>query len=160
MLAAIFWRDPEFRAWLVRNKNIFYTMFGLLLAGMSALGIWFPSPDRFLTQTVGYSWIALFYLSLLLIVLADTAGPIARFARIGWLREWGRISYCIYLVHAAVKYFCANLANLMTHSATQITRWRSGAAILFSVAITFGIAKLSWTFFEAPLLQKGHRYKY
>lgn len=157
MLAAILWRDPEFRAFLVRNKNILYAAFGLLLAGMFALGTWFPRPDNSLTQTVGSSWIALFYLSLLLILLTDTAGLIARVARIGWLGAWGRISYCMYLIHAAVKYFCT---NLMTHGATQIAHWRSGVALLLSVAITFGIAKLSWKFFETPLLRQGHRYKY
>ena len=157
MLAAIFWRVPEFRASLVRNKNILYAVFTFLLAGMFALGTWFPRPDAALTQTIGASWIALFYLSLLLIVLTDTAGPIARVARIGWLGEWGRISYCMYLIHTAVKYFCT---NLVTHGVTQIAQWRSGAALLLSVAIIFGIAKLSWKFFEAPLLQQGHRYKY
>jgi peptidoglycan/LPS O-acetylase OafA/YrhL len=157
MLAAVLWRDPEFRSWLVRNKNILYAVFGLLLAGMFALGIWFPKPDRSLTQTVGFSWIALFYVSLLLIVLTDVAGPLARVARIGWLGEWGRISYCIYLIHAAVKYCCTNLT---THNATQITQWRNGVAILLSIAISFAIAKLSWTFFESPLIQKGHQYKY
>jgi peptidoglycan/LPS O-acetylase OafA/YrhL len=116
MLAAVFWRDLEFRAWMFRNKSLLYSVFALLLAGMAALGIWFQSPDRFLTQTVGYSWIALFYVSLLFIVLVDAPGPIARVARIGWLREWGRISYCIYLIHAAVKYFCI---NFMTRNATQ-----------------------------------------
>jgi hypothetical protein len=103
------------------------------------------------------SWIALFNLSLLLIVLTDSASLIARAARIGWLGEWGRISYCIYLIHAAVKYFCT---NRMAHNATQITLWRSEAAVMLSVVITFGIAKLSWTFFESLLLRQGHRYKY
>ena len=157
MLEAIFWRVPEFRAWLVRKKKILYAIFGLFLVGMCVLGIWFESPDSSLTQTVGYSWIALFYVSLLLIALTDAAGPIARVARIARLGDWGRISYCMYLIHAPAKYFCA---NLIAHNGNQFTLWRSGAAILFAVAITFGIAKLSWTFFEAPLLQKGHRYKY
>jgi peptidoglycan/LPS O-acetylase OafA/YrhL len=71
--------------------------------------------------------------------------------------KWGRISYCIYLIHAAVKYFCT---NRMAHNATQITLWRSEAAVMLSVVITFGIAKLSWTFFESLLLRQGHRYKY
>jgi len=95
--------------------------------------------------------------SLLLILLTDTAGPLARVARIGWLGEWGRISYCMYLIHAAVKYYCT---NFIVHSPTQYTPWRSEAAILLSLAITFAIAKLSWRFFESPLLQLGHRYKY
>jgi peptidoglycan/LPS O-acetylase OafA/YrhL len=156
MLAAIFWRDLEFRAWLFRNKSLLNSVFALLLAGMVALGIWFQSPDRFLTQTVGYTWIALFYLSLLFIVL-EAGGPIARLARIAWLREWGRISYCIYLVHAAVKYLCV---GFLTENATHATRWRTGAAVVLSVAITFSIAKLSWICFEEPLLQRGHQHKY
>jgi peptidoglycan/LPS O-acetylase OafA/YrhL len=157
ILAAIFWRDLEFQAWLFRNKNLLYSVFALLLAGMAALGIWFQSPDRLLTQTVGYSWIALFYASLLFIVLADTPGPIARLARIGWLREWGRISYCIYLIHAAVKYFCF---HLLVENASHVTQWRTASAVVLAVVITFSLAKLSWRFFEAPLLEKGHRYKY
>jgi peptidoglycan/LPS O-acetylase OafA/YrhL len=157
MLAAIFWRDLEFRAWLFRNKSFLYSVFALLLAGMAALGMWFHSPDRFLTQTVGYTWIALFYLSLLFIALADTGGPIARLARMGWLREWGRISYCIYLVHAAVKYFCV---GFLTANATQVTGWRTGTAVVLSAVITFSMAKLSWIFLEEPLLQRGHQYKY
>ena len=157
VLAAVLWRDPAFRAWLDRNKKIVYAVFGLLLAGMFALGIWFERPDAALTETVGYSWIAVFYALLLLIPLADAAGPIARIARIGWLGEWGRVSYCMYLIHATVKYFCT---NLIVHSPTQYTRWRSEAAILLSLAVTFGIAKLSWRFFEGPLLREGHRYKY
>jgi peptidoglycan/LPS O-acetylase OafA/YrhL len=157
MLAALFWRDLEFRAWLFRNKRLLYSAFALLLAGMVALGMWFQSPDRFLTQTVGYTWIALFYLSLLFVVLADTGGPIAGLARIGWLREWGRISYCIYLVHAAVKYFCV---GFLAEDPAHISRWRTGAAVVLSVAITFSVAKLSWMFFEQPLLERGHQYKY
>ena len=157
MLAAILWRDLEFRAFLVRNKTTLYAVFGLLLAGMFALGTWFPRPDNAVTQTVGASWIALFYLSLLLILLTDTAGLIARVARNGWLVECGRISYCMYLIHAAVKYF---FENLITHGATQIAHWRTGTALLLALALTFGLARLSWKFFEVPLLRQGHRYKY
>ena len=157
MLAAVFWRDLEFQAWLFRNKSLLYSVFALLLAGMAVLAIWFQSPDRLLTQTVGYSWIALFYASLLFIVLADTPGPIARVARIGWLRAWGRISYCIYLIHAAMKYLCF---HLLVENVSHVTQWRPGSAVALAVVITFTLAKLSWRFFETPLLQKGHQYKY
>jgi peptidoglycan/LPS O-acetylase OafA/YrhL len=157
VLAAIFWRDPEFREWLSRNKSLLYGAFGLLLAGMAAMGIWFWSPSRTITQTVGYTWIALFYLSLLFVVLTDTGGLIGRVARIGWLREWGRISYCVYLIHAAVKYFCS---SLLMQKNIHLISWPNGVAGLLAMAISYGVAKLSWTFFEQPLLQKGHQYKY
>src|SRR5580704_9327883 len=41
VLAAIFWRDPESREWLSRNKSLLYGAFGVLLAVMAAMGIWF-----------------------------------------------------------------------------------------------------------------------
>jgi peptidoglycan/LPS O-acetylase OafA/YrhL len=157
VLAAIFWRDPEFREWLSRNKRLLYAAFGVLLAGMAAIGIWFWSPSRTITQTVGYTWVALFYVSLLFVALTDSGGPIGRFARIGWLQAWGRISYCVYLIHSAVRYFCL---SLLMQKTIHLISWPSGVAGLLAMAISYGIAKLSWTFFEQPLLQRGHRYKY
>lgn len=157
VLGAIFWRDPEFRPWLSRNKKLLYGMFGILLAGMAALGIRFSGHDGLLEQTVGYTWIALFYLSLLFVVLADTRGRIAKLARMGWLREWGRVSYCVYLIHAAVRFFCFSFLKL---DPTRLSGCQSVAGGLLALAITYGIAKLSWVFFEHPLIQKGHRYKY
>jgi peptidoglycan/LPS O-acetylase OafA/YrhL len=157
VLAAIFWRDPESREWLSRNKSLLYGAFGVLLAGMAAMGIWFWSPSRTITQTVGYTWIALFYLSLLFVVLSDTDGLLGKVARIGWLQEWGRISYCVYLIHAAVKYFCL---TLLMQKSIHLVSWPSGVAGLLAMAISYAVAKLSWTFFEQPLLQIGHRYQY
>jgi peptidoglycan/LPS O-acetylase OafA/YrhL len=31
---------------------------------------------------------------------------------------------------------------------------------LIGIALTIAIAKLSWQFFEKPLLRRGHAYKY
>jgi peptidoglycan/LPS O-acetylase OafA/YrhL len=127
------------------------------LAGMAAIGIWFWSPSRTFTQTVGYTWVAFFYVSLLFVALTDSGGPIGRVARIGWLQDWGRISYCVYLTHSAVRYFCL---SLLMQNTIHLISWPSGVAGLLAMAISYGIAKLSWTFFEQPLLQRGHRYKY
>jgi peptidoglycan/LPS O-acetylase OafA/YrhL len=157
VFGAIFWRDPKFRAGLSVSKSLLYGAFGLLLAGMAILGIWFSNPNALLTQTVGYTWIALFYLSLLFLVLTDTGSPLARIARVGWLRKWGRISYCVYLIHAAVKYFCF---SFLTHDVSHLDSWRGVAATFLALAITYTLAKLSWTLFEEPLLRKGQRYKY
>ena len=90
-------------------------------------------------------------------MLADTGGLIARVGRIGWLQEWGGISDCVYIIHATVKCFCY---GFLTRNTILLTSWRSGAAGLLSIAIGYGVAKLSWTFFEQLLLQIGHRYKY
>lgn len=139
-ISALLWRDNRFRETLTRNKPSFYGVFGVLLLGIAVLGTWFASPNGLLTQTVGYTWIASFYACLLLLVLADTTGPIARVARMPWLRGWGRISYCVYLIHAAVKYFCFRILHA---DPSHLTSWRSVPALVMAIAITYVVAKLS-----------------
>lgn len=75
----------------------------------------------------------------------------------GWLRELGRVSYCLYLIHPAVGYFCF---GFLFHDTIRFTGWRTGAVGLLAVGLSYGVAKISWIFFEQPLLRLGHLHKY
>ncbi|HEV3218350.1 MAG TPA: acyltransferase [Candidatus Acidoferrales bacterium] len=156
VLAALLWRDTRARAWLSTNTNKLYGAFGILLAGMAILRGWFPGYDSLGEQTFGYTWIALFYTVVLLLSLLSSSGPIARLARMGWLRELGKLSYCIYIIHSAVSFVCFKIR----HSTTGVSFPHDLAITLLAVAITYTIAKLSWVFFEQPLLRLGHRFGY
>jgi len=156
-LGAVGWKNAAFRARLSDRKGILYFIFAVLLIGMAVLGIWFPNPRIFFTQTAGYTWIALFYLSLLFVVLVDTGGPIARLARMSWLRACGQISYCVYLIHAAILFLCV---QLLTNGTGSPSKLRGALAVVAALAVTFGVAKASWIWLERPLLQRGHKYKY
>jgi peptidoglycan/LPS O-acetylase OafA/YrhL len=156
-LGAVGWSDPAFRKQLSARRGMLYFVFAGLLIGMAVLGIWFPNPRTVLTQTAGYTWVALFYLSLLFLVLVDTGGPIARLSRMRWLRACGQISYCVYLIHAAILFLCL---ELLTKGPASGLQSRSALAVVAALAITFGVAKASWILFERPLLQRGHKYKY
>ena len=157
MLCAILWRDARFRGWLAARTRSLYLACSIFLAGVVALGIWFSNPNAKLTQTLGYSWLAFFYALLLLIVLVDPQGMLARFARWGWLRDLGRVSYCLYIIHPAVGYFCF---GLLLHDIIHFTGWRSGLVAILAIALSYGIAKISWILFEQPLLRLGHLHKY
>jgi len=157
MLCAIFWRDAKFREWLSAKKRHLYAALSIFFAGTLILGIWFSNPNETLMQTVGYSWLAFFYALLLTVVLVDADGLIARIARMGWLRELGRVSYCLYIVHPAVGYFCF---GFLLHDIIHFTGLRSGAVGLLAIALSYGVARISWIFFEQPLLRLGHLHKY
>ncbi|MGB6392007.1 MAG: acyltransferase [Candidatus Acidiferrales bacterium] len=157
ILAAYFWRLPAFRRQLVAKSRAFYAVFGALLAAVLVIWVRYPNPNDAFTQSAGYSILAFFYCALLLISIALTGGPIARFMRLRFLRELGRVSYCMYLIHTAVGYVCF---GLLTHRIIHFTGWRSGCVGLLSIAVTYGVARLSWRFLEQPMLHHGHLYKY
>jgi peptidoglycan/LPS O-acetylase OafA/YrhL len=157
MLLAYAWRTDSIRKIILGKPVRLYIVFSLLLIGMAVIWWRYPNPNDALTQSVGYSLIALFYAVLLIISIGLRSGPIAKFMRWGVLREFGRISYCLYLIHLVVGYFCF---GFLTRSTIHFSDWRSGSLGLLSLAVAYGLSRISWTYFEHPLVQRGHRYKY
>jgi peptidoglycan/LPS O-acetylase OafA/YrhL len=157
MLAAILWRNERFREWLAARGNTLYGWIGVLSAGMLVLWIWFPNPQSPLTETVGFTWIAFFYLTILVLALSRPGGPIATLCRLPWLRELGRVSYAVYIIHTTVNLF---FHMLLLHAAPQTANAKGAAVTLLALLGTYGIARLSWEFLEHPLLRLGHTIKY
>jgi peptidoglycan/LPS O-acetylase OafA/YrhL len=157
MLAAVAWRDPAAHAWLSTHARTLYVALGFLCAGVALL--WIDSPDSttIWMQSIGYSWMAFFYVSILLLALLKPGGPIAVVMRMGWLRELGRVSYCIYLIHLVVNLACH---AILLHSVPTISNGKAVAVTLLAAVLTYAIAKLSWIFLEHPLIRRGHAYKY
>jgi peptidoglycan/LPS O-acetylase OafA/YrhL len=119
---------------------------------------WFASPYTLFAALLEYQWLAFMYASLLLVVLVDPPGKIAAVARWGFLREMGRLSYCIYLIHLPI--LGISHALLLHSSRVHIDTLPGVAATILAAMITVAVAKLSWTFLEGPLIHRGHRYKY
>jgi peptidoglycan/LPS O-acetylase OafA/YrhL len=158
MVAAVLWRNARFRLWMEETTAIPYGVAVILLVGLLIMGKWFPSHESLPTQTVGYTWIALFYVLILLLALAKPNGLIALVARIRWLREFGRVSYCIYLVHTGIRLVCQVLiaAALNNH----VSSWEGIAGNGLAAVVSYAIARLSWKYFEHPLLERGRAFKY
>src|ERR1700688_606512 len=157
VLAALLWNNPKARAWLEAHALVLYGLFAILFAGVAYLWRWYSDPLLPLTQTAGYTWLALFFAVLLLLVLSRRASLLAALMRLGFLREIGGVSYCIYIIHTAVFLFCH---QLLLHALPEVTDVKAAAVTFLAAFMTYAIAKLSWRFFEQPLLRRGHAFQY
>lgn len=157
IFAALVWRNTVFRQWLAYHGVFLYLIGGVLLGGVLLFGKWFPDSNTLPMQAFGYTWMDLFYCLVLLLVLEKTASPLASFTRMVWLRELGRVSYCLYLIHPVIGSLCK---RLLTVELVQVHAWQGIACNTVAVIVSYAIARLSWTYLEYPLLQKGHALKY
>ena len=156
-LAAAAWRSPAGKAWLRGNIRSIYWAAGLFLAGFALLWRYDPSSESFGVASFGFTWIAIFYALLVLIVLAASTGWLAGAMRVRWLRDVGRVSYCMYVIHLIVDLF---LHAVFLHSRPRITTWQGAGVSLLAAVATYMLSRLSWAVFEGPLVRIGHRFRY
>jgi peptidoglycan/LPS O-acetylase OafA/YrhL len=157
MLAAFLWRRPEFRERLAAGGHFTYGVLAVLFAGMLGLWKWYPQTETVGMETIGFTWMAFFYVTVLILALAKPAGFVARCARIRWLRELGRVSYCVYIIHLAVNVV---FHAVLRRAPASTTDWRGVFVTVFAAIATYLIAWASWTLFEGPLVRYGHKFKY
>jgi peptidoglycan/LPS O-acetylase OafA/YrhL len=157
MLVAFLWRKPMSRKWLAGHRPTLYFSLGVFLTGVIVLTTYWPSFHSIAMQSVGFSWIDIFFALLLLLTLINPAGSVAALARIGVLREVGSVSYCLYLIHPVVNLLCR--AALQPSHVVQ-SDWRIIAVPIVACIVSYLIAKLSFIYFEQPLLRYGHTFKY
>jgi peptidoglycan/LPS O-acetylase OafA/YrhL len=157
VLAALLWRDEHFRDWVSEHIRALYALAAIFLAGLAILGRWWPSDDSPQMQTIGYTWIAGFFVLIMLLALANPAGIVARVARSALLRELGRVSYCLYLIHYGLQLLGQTLLSTFVKN---VSSWEGIAARAVTAVISYGIARVSWEFFEHPLVKRGRAFKY
>lgn len=157
VLGALAIRHAKFRDLITKSVWLLYLLGALTLAGIALLTISNTSQYEPPTATWGFSCLALFYTSILLIALSRTGGTLDRFLSVGILRRFGTLAYCTYLIHEIVIGVARGL--LGAHSnLPPAAIWSIGGAL--GVAGALVIASMSWRFFEKPLLRRGHEYQY
>ena len=129
---------------------------GLFILSLAGVVLLIANGDTIGSPTMnvaGYSVLALAGASLIMLVLTNPTGLSARIARSHVLRRAGTVSYCVYLVHVPVVMLCRHYLGVSAVPAT----WAGALyALLLPAALTFGIAALSWKYFESPLIKMGH----
>lgn len=157
VLATILLRDDGWTERLRQSRLFFGILFPVLLFGIAFFGLKGASHYSPLMQSVGYTWLALFYVSVLLFALTRRNGLLSSALRnnsLGWL---GTIAYGTYLLHQMIQgilfgYFWGNKPRIVG-GYTLLTS-------LAALALTLIIAHMSWRFFEQPLIRFGHRLRY
>jgi peptidoglycan/LPS O-acetylase OafA/YrhL len=69
----------------------------------------------------------------------------------------GELAYCTYLIHQPLMEGSRRALGLRFVYSSSATHFVGG---LIGIATALVAAKLSWTFFERPLLRRGHAYNY
>ena len=139
------------------NRGLLYLALAVLLAGAAVL-----TPHGWFATTLpivylGYTWLAVLYAVLLLLVLTAGRGPLGWIMRSGWLRGLGRISYAVYLVHLPL--------SRVVHAAfgeeyPLLVDGRTALVTLLTLAASVALATLSWFLLERPIVRWGHSFKY
>uniref|UniRef100_UPI0034D6F783 acyltransferase family protein n=1 Tax=Caballeronia sp. BR00000012568055 TaxID=2918761 RepID=UPI0034D6F783 len=114
--------------------------------------------DNAMQFTVSY----VFYgacISLLVCAVASSARNafLVRMLEAKPLVSLGRVSYGFYLYHAFIPDFTRSPRINALFGAEGMPWWARGLCIVVAFLLTFGLAKLSWHFIEAPILKLKDR---
>jgi peptidoglycan/LPS O-acetylase OafA/YrhL len=157
IILAMAWKDDATRAWVSAHSRALYVTLVALAAPLPIFIKWFPNPETRFAAIIELQWVEFFFAVLVLVVLVDRGGFIARIARWKFLREMGRLSYCMYIINLAI---LGLFHAIILRSYPSIGTVRGVIVTIVSFAALIGIAEISAKFFEGPLLRIGHRFRY
>jgi len=156
VLGALLLRNARSAA-LLRQRRTEMRL-ALLLAGAGALVLlrysWFPT--AYGIQSIGYTWLAILYLCILLYSLVH-GGWLSRVLRWQPLMHLGTLAYGVYLYHVLVIWL---IFGSLYSSTAKITNLREFAWSIVTLIVVWFIAWSSWKYFEKPLVKMGQRTKY
>ena len=157
MLAALAWKNETARQWIAAHISYFRYAMAACLALVLLTLFWLLKPNCFFTDIVGIPLFSVLYLCLLILCLADKSSLIAEAFRWRPLRELGKVSYCVYVIHVAVNW---TVHACVRSEAPRFDSLPSIAVTMLAFSGTLLIAELSWSLFERPLIRRGHNFSY
>jgi peptidoglycan/LPS O-acetylase OafA/YrhL len=157
VMGALAFRHQAIREALTRNVKSLYGAWLALLAGVIALGLTRQHFVSDLMFVFGYAWLGLFYLVTLLTCVHERCGFISTVCSSRLLQKLGVISYGVYLFHQPVS---GLLHGCFLGTRPAMNDGASALVTLLALVLTLTLAKLSFTFFEKPIINFGHRFRY
>jgi peptidoglycan/LPS O-acetylase OafA/YrhL len=155
--AAILLRRNEVWEWLVQNQAKLFRVFLLLGAGVVLFIVRGWGLLTMPMTTLGYTWMAMFYLLILMMAILPGAARLKRCLRVKYLTGLGTISYGVYLIHGPVYEMSYALLKKESPALRNFSDW--GVTVLV-IVLTIVIASVSWRFFEKRLVRRGHVHTY
>ncbi|MFZ0309494.1 MAG: acyltransferase [Candidatus Sulfotelmatobacter sp.] len=157
VLAALAARERRTWSFLREHRAWLYGGAGILLAILLVIDLSSFEPFSGTLYGVEYSVLATFYASLLLIAITGTDSLVRIVFCNRVLMRLGLIAYGTYLFHRFTLRVCHLwLGSPRTSHATEFL----AASIFLGLGGAILAAQLSWTWFEKPLVRRGHRYGY
>jgi peptidoglycan/LPS O-acetylase OafA/YrhL len=157
VLLAIVWRSERCIVCVRGHLGGLYGILGLLAVGVGYLIIAGKSEYSYAMAVWGFSCVDLFFAGLVLLALIAPRGVWAGICTWPFLIGLGGISYCVYIVHSAINELCH---SVISRPADGITTFSSLGATVVAAGITWLVAKISWRYFESPIVRLGHQHKY
>jgi peptidoglycan/LPS O-acetylase OafA/YrhL len=157
VLGAIVFRNQGYWDWLKNKARLHRIALYVLVAGAAILTIESPSSASLAMAAGGLTWIGVLYLLFILYVLMHRDGFLSALMRWRSLVWLGSIAYGTYLFHPTALIFLSHRVwprPLETDSFSQM--WVSIVALI----VTLGLCRISWLYFEKPLVRIGHRFRY
>jgi peptidoglycan/LPS O-acetylase OafA/YrhL len=115
------------------------------------------------TQRFGYSLVALGGAAVIVAAVTRPADNwLPSWLSAGWLRAFGKYSYCMYLIHLPVsRTVQAFILSRDEFPVVMESLWPAQLGFYaLATAPTFGLAWLSWRVFESPILKLKARFPY
>lgn len=139
-------RQPGSAEFLRAHRVKLWTAIEILTI-LSALYFLAPAREGMLVSLLIYDSLALLFAGLIAASFVDQ--QISRVLRTRWLRGLGTIAYGLYLVHVLV--FDYAIWSLPKHPVI---------AAVIGIFVSILVAKISWEWFERPIVRLGHRVSY
>jgi peptidoglycan/LPS O-acetylase OafA/YrhL len=152
VLGALMVRAPRLRSFLATRPwplHLAVTIFGL---GVAVLSWKEWTVNTVAMSTVGFTCLALFYQSLLLLAVLRVDGWWARAMRFRPLMNLGKIAYCVYLTHLTV--FDVVVYVLRGYPRESTPDW---PAAVVALVLTIELARFSWRVLESKMIRLGLR---
>jgi peptidoglycan/LPS O-acetylase OafA/YrhL len=155
VLSAVLVRSDRGWRFLLAHRSQLRWVTGFLFLGLIPLTI---LDERLNTPivTIGFSWLAFFYTGVLLMAVTDASATMKRVLVSPGLMQLGTIAYATYLLHNPCMEACGRVFARLGY----VSGLPQHVAGWLGVVVALALAKLSWKFFEKPLLRLGHAYRY
>jgi peptidoglycan/LPS O-acetylase OafA/YrhL len=157
VLGAFAMRQLAWRSWLQRNRRLLWLLLAILAIGFVLLTKFSFDIRGVAMAAGGYTFLAAFYLCVILCALLSPESFLSRTLRWSWLRFLGEIAYGTYLFHFVI------LDLLFAVIRSHPPRIDSGGDLtlaLSALTVSLILCRISWSYFETPLIRIGHRKAY
>jgi peptidoglycan/LPS O-acetylase OafA/YrhL len=157
VICAILLQDPRWKELLIRKRwatEASCTIFGLGVAVLMYKGWGMGTMPM---CTLGFTCLALFYASILILVIITPDGLLSRALRARWLMWLGTISFGLYLLHSIA---LATVSPILLHHQPETSNWLRAVTAISALVAALCLAWLSWNYFESKMVRLGHRFIY